>query len=359
MSDWLRLPLRVIDTLTAAAGARLNTRRSYQPTRFLWSRGLALMCDHNGGFDYVRKQRGGGRPPIAYDAADFANVRDGDLVWVRVKSLPHFLEEVLPHINARFALITGDEDWAIPPDFAGAREVLANDNVICWFAQNADGTDTSGKLFPIPIGLDFHTIANRRKWKHWQATPRQQEAELEQIRAAMPANRDRLVRAHADFHFNKGKDFDSADSREAVHAVLRGNPNVDFQSRKVSRSALWREKTRYAFVISPHGHGLDCHRTWESLALGNIPIVKRSPLDGLYDGLPVVVVDAWDEITAAALRQWHDEHHASFDRADVQERLTNRYWIARVRHTLSERCESSLAINSRRSPFPIPREPAR
>ena len=356
MSDWVRMPVRVLDTLTAAIGARLNTRRSYEPTRFLWSRGLALMCDHNGGFDYVRKQRGGGRPPLAYDAADFAHVRDGDLVWVRVKSLPHFLEHVLPQIRVPFALVTGDEDWAIPTDFAGAREILANDNVICWFAQNADVTDTSGKLFPIPIGLDFHTIANRRKWKHWQATPRQQEVELEQMRAVMPVNRDRLVRAHADFHLNKGT---NPAGRDAVHSILRANPNVDFQTHRVSRSALWREKMRYAFVVSPHGHGLDCHRTWESLVLGNIPIVKRSPLDELYDGLPVVIIDAWDEITAQTLLEWHEVHHASFAKAEVQERLTNRYWIARVRRTLSERSGSSFALNSPSFPASIPREPAR
>ncbi|MDQ2765961.1 MAG: hypothetical protein M3Y30_02285, partial [Gemmatimonadota bacterium] len=129
MMDWVRLPARALDTLTAAAGARLNTRSSYEPTDFLWSRGLALLCDHNGGFDYVRKQLGGGRAPLSYDEADFADVRDGDLVWVRSTSLPHFLEHVLPRINARFALITGDEDCAIPSGFGGAQDILANDNV--------------------------------------------------------------------------------------------------------------------------------------------------------------------------------------------------------------------------------------
>jgi hypothetical protein len=352
MSDWNRLPDRLLDALGAAVGARLNTRGSYTPTHFLWSRGLALLCDHNGGFDYVRKQRGGGRPPIAYDSSDFANVRDGDLLWVRVNSLPRFVEHVLPHIDARFALVTGDEDWAIPSGFDGASEIIANRNVLCWFAQNADGTDTSGKVLPIPIGLDFHTIANRRKWRHWQATPRQQEAELERIRAAMLANGHRLVRAHADFHFNKGKSLDARDSREAIHSILRDNPNVVFQSRKLSRSNLWREKTRYAFVISPHGHGLDCHRTWESLLLGNIPIVKRSPLDRLYEGLPVVIVDDWTEITAQAMRDWHEKHHAGFDDAKMQERLTNRYWIARVRRELSERMRDSSRS------FPSPGGPA-
>ena len=334
--DVLRLPATILETLGAVAGARFNTRGSYEPTHHIWSRGLALMCDHNGGFDYVRKQRGGGSAPLPFDPGDYAAVRDGDLVWVRANSLPAFLEHVLPRIEARFALVTGDEDWSIPSDFEGSRAILANPNVICWFAQNFDGTDTSGKLHPIPLGLDFHTVANRRKWKHWQATPAQQEAELDRLRAKMPANGDRLVRAHADFHFNKGRKLDEH-SRDAVYKSLVGNPNVDFQTRKLPRHDLWREKTRYAFEVSPHGNGLDCHRTWESLLLGNIPIVRHSSLDQLYDGLPVVIVNDFSEITSQALQRWHGEHHGTFADVEVQLRLTNRFWIARVRQMLDEK----------------------
>jgi hypothetical protein len=36
------------------------------------------------------------------------------------------------------------------------------------------------------------------------------------------------------------------------------------------------EKINYAFVASPYGGGPDCHRTWEALILGCIPIVKSS-----------------------------------------------------------------------------------
>ncbi|HLB09127.1 MAG TPA: hypothetical protein VK617_06315 [Gemmatimonadaceae bacterium] len=242
----------------------------------------------------------------------------------------------MPHIGARFALVTGDEDWSIPSGFEGARDIIANRNLVCWFTQNFDGTDSSGKVHPIPIGIDFHTISSRRRWGHWQATPQQQEAELDALRAVMPANADRLVRAHADFQFNKRENPFGGETRDSVEATLRDNPNVDFQPRKVSRSELWRQKTRYAFVVSPHGHGLDCHRTWESLALGNIPIVKRSSLDPLYEGLPVVIVDDWREITADALRSWHAQLGATWVGAGVQERLSNNYWIARVRRILGE-----------------------
>jgi hypothetical protein len=302
----------------------------------VWSRGIALSCDHNGGFDFVRRQRGSGRPALRFASGAYSGIGDGDLVWVRLTALPQFVEEVLPHIDARFALVTGDEDWSIPSGFEHARMIVANPNVVCWFTQNYDGSDVSGRIHPIPIGLDFHTISGRHKWGHWQATPQQQEAELDELRATMPANRDRLLRAHADFHFNKRDNAFNGDTRDTIQAILSANPCVDFQQSKIPRLDLWREKTRYAFVISPHGHGLDCHRTWESLTLGNIVIVKRSSLDSLYDGLPVVIVKEWSDISAENLQRWHAEHRDAFANEDVQERLTNRYWVTRMRRIMAE-----------------------
>jgi hypothetical protein len=317
-------------------GYRSRVNGPFEPTRYVWSRGLGLLCDHNGGVAFVKGQRGG-RAPLRFEPALFDRVKDGDLVWMRLIALPQFLAEAMPRIRARFGLVTGDEDWAIPSGFAGSQELLSDPRVLCWFSQNYDGTDQNRKLMPLPIGLDFHTISNGRKWGHWPATPRAQEAELEALRSSAKVNAERQLRVHADFHFNKHKQQVWGDDRSAVQVALSENPNVQFQTRKVARLDLWREKTRYAFVVSPHGNGLDCHRTWESLVLGNIVIVKRSSLDPMYDGLPVVIVDDWREITADNLRRWHAEHQGAFDDPLVLERLTNRYWIARMRRILAER----------------------
>src|SRR5262249_15661865 len=80
----------------------------FEPTRCVWSRGLGLLCDHNGGREFVKRQRGGRRAQ-RFDPSLFAAVRDGDLVWMRLIALPQFLTEALPRIRARFALVTGDE----------------------------------------------------------------------------------------------------------------------------------------------------------------------------------------------------------------------------------------------------------
>lgn len=302
----------------------------FEATHFVWSRGLALACDHNGGLDFVRGQRGG-RAALRFAADAFDSVKDGDLVWMRLIALPQFLEEALPRIRARFALLTGDEDWSIPGSFAGSARLLESPKLLAWCTQNLDAGGQHPKLHRLPIGLDFHTISNGPKWGHERATPAEQEAELQVLRGEMPETEDRLPLAHADFHFSMKKDHVWGDDRSAVQRLLEGNPSVVFQKTKLRRIDLWREKTRFAFVVSPHGNGLDCHRTWESLVLGNIVIVKRSSLDPMYEGLPVVIVEDWREITRANLARWHTEHAAAFQRPDVQERLTNGYWIERAR----------------------------
>ena len=251
------------------------------------------------------------------------------MAWTRTRPFP-----VRGHRGANLLTLplVDTESPAGVPIYAG-----------CWFTQNLDGTHTSDKLFPIPIGIDFHTISNQRRWGHRQATPCQQEEELEQIRATMPSNGDRLVRVHADFHFNKHQQTRSGDTRERVQALLSQNSNVDFQGEKLPRTALWRERVRYAFVASPHGHGLDCHRTWESLVLHTIPIVRHSSLDALCDGLPVVIVNDWHDITTENLRRWHASYRDAFADPTVQERLTNRYWIARMRAIVRRRLRGTEA----------------
>ena len=60
-------------------------------------------------------------------------------------------------------------------------------------------------------------------------------------------------------------------------------------------------KTSY-FVLSPRGAGPDCHRVWEALAVGCIPIVKRHPAMRWFINAPILFVDTFADVTAEHLR---------------------------------------------------------
>ena len=70
-----------------------------------------------------------------------------------------------------------------------------------------------------------------------------------------------------------------------------------------SRTELWKEMINYTFILSPAGIGLDCHRTWEALCLGCIPIVCIPEFKIMFEDLPVLVVNKWEEITKELLQQ--------------------------------------------------------
>ena len=88
------------------------------------------------------------------------------------------------------------------------------------------------------------------------------------------------------------------------------NPEVREPLRKKLQTltGIWQDPTsdlgsyfesirNALFVISPEGNGKDCHRTWEAIYLGAIPIIKEKLLSpSLTDSLPILVVRDWDEV---------------------------------------------------------------
>jgi hypothetical protein len=97
------------------------------------------------------------------------------------------------------------------------------------------------------------------------------------------------------------------------------------------------------FSISPHGNGLDCHRTWEDLILGCIVIVKTSALDPLYEGLPVVIVKEWNEITPKNLTLWLEKFVDKINDTSVRERLTLKYWMEKIRMQANVKLDPDLS----------------
>jgi hypothetical protein len=150
----------------------------------------------------------------------------------------------------------------------------------------------------------------------------------------LPPLEQRVPRLFIDFAWDAPQRGDRApamarltESRRAIVKMLRRLDAVVCQAAPLPRREMWRRRGQYAAVLSPHGGGLDCHRTWEALALGHLVVVPSSSLDPLFEGLPVVAVESWREVTAEALARWLSVPRA----AAAPARLTSRYWLARMR----------------------------
>ncbi len=126
--------------------------------------------------------------------------------------------------------------------------------------------------------------------------------------------------------------FEKIPDRWSAYSALKNNPDCHFLSKRISAEENWRLHADFAFEVSPRGNGLDCFRTWESLFLQTIPIVKTSTLDPLYvdEGFPVAIVDSFEEITTAKLRDWREELGHKFT-LEMSQKLTVDFWRERVR----------------------------
>ena len=85
---------------------------------------------------------------------------------------------------------------------------------------------------------------------------------------------------------------------------------------------------KYKFILSPPGAGPDCHRTWEALYIGCIPIVISSSINELYEDLPILVINDWNEINKEFLEQKYIEIRGKKERGEYNmDKLYLQYWL--------------------------------
>lgn len=103
----------------------------------------------------------------------------------------------------------------------------------------------------------------------------------------------------------------------------------------------------YKFVCSPEGNGIDCHRHYEALLAGCIPIVEDcSGIREKYRGCPVLYTKDYSEITATYLETVYEsmrEQTYDFSRMFIEsyssqevaliKRFGN-YWCKKFKKTL-------------------------
>lgn len=64
----------------------------------------------------------------------------------------------------------------------------------------------------------------------------------------------------------------------------------------------------YRFIISPEGNGIDCHRHYEALIAGCIPVVEtNSKIYEKYLGCPILFTNDYSEITMEYLEKCYNE----------------------------------------------------
>lgn len=236
---------------------------------------------------------------------DAKSVKRGEAIFVKTDMLPRFFSEVHPLIKQPYILISHNSDHGAP-GVSGA--YLDDPKILAWFAQNVELKHE--KLHPIPIG-----IANQC-WQHGDVSL------LREKRKRYPFLQERSLLLYLNFcpaTYPLERPFVYDHFSRLPFCVVEGKKEFGDYLEDVGKSA---------FVLSPRGNGLDTHRTWEALYLGAIPIVKRSTMDAALEGLPVLFIDEWSEVTEDFL---HEKLEEMRDQTYRFEKLFMPYWQKLIR----------------------------
>lgn len=218
-------------------------------------------------------------------------VKAGDTIFVLVDFLDYFFTECHPRIQDPYILVThhfyGSSDASLPGAFAYH---LDDPKLIAWFTHNIDKQHP--KLYSIPIGIgDTDAYAGNKsglceKYKDQikDKTRQRRLLYMNFMIATYPIE------------------------RQHVYDLFKAQPfcTVEQQQHKPVEQ-FFIDLLHHKFVLSPRGNGLDCFRTWEALLMGCYPIVRTSMLDPLFEGLPVVIINEWEEVTQSFLERMYEE----------------------------------------------------
>lgn len=184
-------------------------------------------------------------------------------------TLPIFLTKIQYFTNP-FILVSHNEDANIDETYVP----LANHSkLIHWFAQNLSFVHPKVSMLPIGVANEMFTHGN-----------------LAQLHSAILQNTPKTK----DFYFYF-EEWTNHRVRTYCRNALEEN-GFQFGSWLPYKEYL-TELASHKFAFCPYGNGYDCHRIWECLYLGVIPIVLRNTFTELLEQqYPCLIVDSWIDL---------------------------------------------------------------
>jgi len=194
-----------------------------------------------------------------------SNIQNGDIIYTHTM-YAKILDEWISKQSKEVIVVSHNADE--PMDFNPCNKVLR------WFSQNVTVIDN--RVTPIPIGLQ------NNKWL--KEVPK---LEIIDVNRKTYPQKNRLLYINHSTRTNPKE-------RRWAYDVLAKEDWVDAEQPHDDFIRYAGMIMSHSFVLCPPGNGIDTHRTWETLYLNSIPIIKQSVRDDLYSGLPVVKIKDWD-----------------------------------------------------------------
>lgn len=223
--------------------------------------------------------------------------------------------------NEKVVLITHNSDGCVRDSRTQTlRDVDADvnllpSNVVKWYAQNVDLEEIPAKLVPIPIGLE-----NRYCFDYDKAQM------LFDTQKRLPIKKQPKMYVNFNINTNRAERIAALNACQQIGSActIRLSQNGDDYQRYLD------DIQSHVAVISPPGNGLDCHRTWEALYLGVVPIMKRIPsIDSMR--LPILMISDWEVLKTPEVLTMSIIYNSSIlEDKEEYTALSMSYWKDRI-----------------------------
>jgi len=180
-----------------------------------------------------------------------------------------------------------------------------------WYGQNINAKN-SEDIISLPIGLERPHWAKKSHgkigYKHTKLFQYAQEI--------IPKNK--LCYINFNINTNKNK-------RAWIIPFFQKHPwcTIRLGGWKGNLDHYFKDCLSSHYILCPHGNGIDCHRNWEMLYLGVVPVMEDSYFhQKIFGDMNVLIVDSFKVLNKELLTQKIN----SFKENKNREKLKFSYW---------------------------------
>jgi len=190
------------------------------------------------------------------------------------------------------------------------------------------------KIRPYPIGFGY---VNYRATDEVEMPMEHYKTRMLSVLDNAPSERRQLVLAS----FSKRTELHSRilaeDPRAAALEAVVANASFGIKSvTKFTTDAAWLSALASAkFILSPAGWGPDCHRHYEAIAMGCVPIViENYAISQLLESMPVLTLQSWSDLTKLGPAYLEREYEKLQKKSYNLDKLFADYWRTKIRTSL-------------------------
>ena len=281
-----------------------NTKLTDLENTFIHRNAWFSLCD------FIYTDKGDQWSPTINNTSLFnpEDIQYGSVIYATPFGIEEFLEKIHPRIKNPYILIT--YCYGAVSKYTN---VVNDPKILAWFGQANGDAVKFDKFQIIPLGLFATDEVFENRKTNGESIKRLKEREKTKL-------------LYMNIMVHEGQHVELA-GRKYVYNLFKDQPYC----KTITLTPTWRkpfmdymeDMADCKFTISPEGDMHDCYRHWEAIIVGSIPIVHHSPLDSIFNDLPVIIVDDYAEITEDFLNYKYEEMK---DKKYNLDKLYMKYW---------------------------------